>query len=170
MNDTDQIETLKALSEVARERERPRKAFRLASVRVSPGSYLAAASVLTFCSALLLRSERNALALLAVAIAWLIVPLLALTDRLEFDGQFLVRCGPIPFLLRRITGRTRELNVREFEKVDTQAVRTLLACAHNFAWSIAAYTKEMRTVTVIYQRFAEDTETVGQFGASTVTA
>ncbi len=125
MNDTDQIETLKALSEVARERERPRRAFRLASVRVSPGSYLAAASVLTFCSALLLRSERNALALLAVAVAWLIIPVLALTDRLEFDGQFLVRSGPIPFLLRLITGRNKELNVQEFEKVDTQAVRTL---------------------------------------------
>ena len=46
MNDTDQIETLKALTEVSRERERPRKGLRLASVRVSPGSYLAAASVL----------------------------------------------------------------------------------------------------------------------------
>ena len=63
MNDTDQIETLRALTEVARERERPRKGLRLARVRVSPGSYLAAASVLTFGSALLLRSERDVLAL-----------------------------------------------------------------------------------------------------------
>ena len=125
MNDTDQIETLKALTEVARERERPRKGLRLAKVRVSPGSYLAAASVLTFCSALLLRSERDVLALGAVAVAWLIVPVLALTDRIEFDGQFLIRRGPIPFLLRHITGRKKELCVTEFEKVDTQAVRTL---------------------------------------------
>lgn len=125
MNDTDQIETLKALTEVARERERPRKELRLARVRVSPGSYLAAASVLTFCSALLLRSERDTLALAAVGIAWLIIPVLALTDRIEFDGQFLVRRGPIPFLLRHITGRKKELSVTEFEKVDTQAVRTL---------------------------------------------
>ena len=125
MNDTDQIETLKALTEVARERERPRKGLRLASVRVSPGSYLAAASVLTFCSALLLRSERDFLALGAVAIAWLIVPALALTDRIEFDGQFLVRRGPIPFLLTRVTALRKELSVTDFEKVDTQAVRTL---------------------------------------------
>jgi len=125
MNDTDQIETLKALTEVARERERPLKGLRLASVRVSPGSYLAAASVLTFVSALLLRSEKDWLALTAVAVAWLIIPALALTDRLEFDGQFLVRRGPGPFLLRRIAGRQKELSIPDFEKVDTQAVRTL---------------------------------------------
>ena len=125
MNDANQIETLKALTEVARERERPRKGVRLARVRVSPGSYLAAASVLTFCSALLLRSERDVLALAAVGIAWLIIPVLALTDRIEFDGEFLVRRGPVPFLLRHITGRRKELSITDFEKVDTQAVRTL---------------------------------------------
>jgi tetratricopeptide (TPR) repeat protein len=125
MNDADQIETLKALTEVARERERPRKGLRLASVRVSPGPYLAAASVLTFCSALLLRSNKDALALVVLGIAWLIIPILALTDRVEFDGESLVRSGPIPFILRYIHGRAKKLNVAEFEKVDTQAVRTL---------------------------------------------
>jgi Tfp pilus assembly protein PilF len=125
MNDTDHIETLKALTEVARGRERQRKGLRLASVRVSPGSYLAAASVLTFSSALLLRSERDLLALAVVAVAWLLIPILALTDRLEFDGQFLARRGPGPFLWRLIAGRQKELSVPEFEKVDTQAVRTL---------------------------------------------
>ena len=125
MNDTDNIETLQALTEVARGRERQRKGLRLASVPVSPGSYLAAASVLTFSSALLLRSERDLLALAVAAVAWLLIPILALTDRLEFDGQFLVRRGPGPFLWRLIAGRQKELSVPEFEKVDTQAVRTL---------------------------------------------
>src|SRR6185369_12496377 len=125
MNDADQIETLKALTEVARERERPRKGLRLASVRVSPGPYLAAASVLTFCSALLLRSNKDGLALIVLGIAWLFVPLLALTDRVEFDGESLMRIGPIPFLLRKLNGRARKLSVEDFEKVDTQAVRTL---------------------------------------------
>jgi len=125
MNEADQIEALKALSEVARERERPRKGLRLASVRVSPGSYFAAASVLTFCSALLLRSERDLPALVILGIAWLIIPVLALKDRIEFDGEFLARRGPMPFLARHITGRKRELSVADFEKVDTHAVRTL---------------------------------------------
>jgi tetratricopeptide (TPR) repeat protein len=125
MNDADQIETLKALTEVARERERPGKGVRLASVRVSPGPYLAAASVLTFCSALLLRSNEDALALVVLGIAWLIIPILALTDRVNFDGESLVRSGPIPFILRYVRGRAKKLDVTEFEKVDTQAVRTL---------------------------------------------
>ena len=125
MNDTDHIETLKALTEVARGRERQQRGLRLASVRVSPGSYLAVACVLTFSSALLLRSERDLLALAVVAVAWLLIPILAVTDRLEFDGQFLVRRGPGPFLLRLIAGYQKELSVPDFEKVDTQAVRTL---------------------------------------------
>ncbi len=125
MNEIDQIEALKALTEVARERERPRKGLRLASVRVSPGSYFAAASVLSFVSALLLRSERDLLALIVVVVAWLVIPILAFTDRLEFDGEFLVRRGPGPFLLSRIAGKRKVLGIPDFEKVDTQAVRTL---------------------------------------------
>ena len=125
MNDTDQIETLKALTEVKRERAHPRKGQRLASVRVSPGSYLAAASVLTFASALLLRSEQELLALGVVGVAWLLIPALAFTDRIEFDGKVLSRRGPAPFLQRLIAGREKQLRIEDFEKVDTQALRTL---------------------------------------------
>lgn len=125
MNDADQIKTLKALREVAKEREQPRRGLRLASVRVSPGSYLAAASVLTFGSALLLRSEMDLLALAAVASAWLIVPILAFTDRIEFDGRVLIRRGPAPFLVRLIAGRPKQLCVEDVERVETQALRTL---------------------------------------------
>lgn len=125
MNEIDQIGTLKALTEVAKERERPAKRARLASVRVSPGSYLAAASVLTFVSALLLRSEQDMFALVAVGIAWLLIPVLALTDRIEFDGEFLQRSGPAPYLARFISGRQKRLAIQDFEKVETQALRTL---------------------------------------------
>lgn len=125
MHDSDQMDTLKALTEVAKEREQPRKALRLASVRVSPGSYLAAASVLTFASALLVHSEKDIFALAAVGVAWLILPILALTDRIEFDGQFLSRRGPLPLLQQLIAGRRKRLSVADFERVDTQALRTL---------------------------------------------
>jgi tetratricopeptide (TPR) repeat protein len=125
MHDADQIESLKVLTEVARERERPRKGLRLASVRVSPGPYFAASSVLTFCSALLLRSNEDFAALLTLGIAWLAMPVLALSDRVEFDGESLVRCGPLPFVIRYLTRRRKELKVADFEKVDTHAVRTL---------------------------------------------
>jgi len=125
MHDADQIESLKALTEVARERERPRRSLCLASVRVSPGPYFAASSVLTFCSALLLRSNQDFAALLALGIAWLAMPVLALSDRVEFDGEYLVRCGPIPLVVRYLSRRRKELSVADFEKVDTHAVRTL---------------------------------------------
>ena len=125
MNNAEHIENLKALTEVAKHREQPRKGMRLASVRVSPGAYLAAASVLTFGSALLIRTEQDLFALLALAVAWLLLPILAFTDRIEFDGQFLSRRGPVPLLQRLISGRRKELNIAEFERVDTHALRTL---------------------------------------------
>src|SRR5205807_5980404 len=125
MNDSKQIEALKALTEIAKERARPRKGPRLASVRVSPGSYLAAASVLTFGSALLLRSEYDLWALAVMVVAWLIIPVLALTDRIEFDGQRLSRHGPAPFLFWLIGGRQKQLAIADFERVDTQALRSL---------------------------------------------
>jgi len=125
MNDTEQLETLKALTEVAREREYPREGQRLASVRVSPGSYLAAASVLTFGSALLLRSEQDIFALALLGFAWIVIPVLAFTDRIEFDGQALSRRGPAPFIQRLIAGRQKQLRIEDFEKVDTHALRTL---------------------------------------------
>src|SRR6185503_20911888 len=109
MNDADQLESLKALTEVARERERPRKSLCLASVRVSPGPYFAASSVLTFCSALLLRSNADLAALLTLGIAWLAIPVLAFSDRVEFDGEYLVRCGPIPLVIRYLSRRRKEL-------------------------------------------------------------
>jgi tetratricopeptide (TPR) repeat protein len=125
MNDAEQIETIKALAEVAKERELPQPRVRLASVRVSPGSYFAVASVLTFCSALLLRSHEDLLALIALAIGWIVVPILASIDRVEFDGVSLSRSGPLPFLQRLITGTKRRLRVSDFEMVETHALRTL---------------------------------------------
>jgi len=125
MNEADQIESLSSLAEVANERERPRESSRLASVRVSPGSYLAAASVLTFASALLLRSERDLFALAALCLAWILIPLLAWRDRIEFDGSTLLRRGLAPSLLRIFGMGPKQLRIEQFERVETQAVRTL---------------------------------------------
>src|SRR6185436_14429287 len=125
MNEADQIESLNSLAEVASRRAQPSKASRLASVRVSPGSYLAAASVLTFVSALLLRSERDLVALAVIGVAWLVIPLLAWRDRIEFDGNALSRRGFAPALLRVLGIGPKKLRLEQFERVETQAVRTL---------------------------------------------
>ena len=125
MNDSKQISALEGLAEAAKARARPRPNPKLASIRVSPGAYLAAASVLTFLAALLLRSEQDLWALLSLAVAWLLIPILAFADRIAFDGEALSRHGPMPFLLQLISGRLQQLHVADFEKVDTNAVRTL---------------------------------------------
>ena len=125
MNNTKQMEALKSLAEVAKERDLPGKKVYLASVRVSPGAYLAASSVLTFSAALLLRSGKEGWALVGLVIAWLVIPLFALTDKIAFDGQSLIRRGLVPFVHQLVSGRSQQLSLADFERVDTNAVRTL---------------------------------------------
>src|SRR5687767_11667546 len=119
------FETLPALAEVSQQRERARKQPSIASVRVSPGPYITVAAVLTFFAALLLRIQYDGWALLLVSAAWLILPLLAYTDRIVFDGLSLRRQGPISSLLHLLTGYRKQLWIDDFETVETHAVRTL---------------------------------------------
>jgi len=121
MKETDQIETLTALADAKRDRQ----SESLASVRVSPGPYLAVASVLTFIAALFVRSNQEGWAVLLISIAWLIVPALAFTDRIVFDGVSIRRHGPISALMGLIYGYRKHLNVSDFELLETHAVRTL---------------------------------------------
>jgi tetratricopeptide (TPR) repeat protein len=125
MNDTKQMAALKSLAEVARERDRSGKRVYVASVRVSPGAYLAVSSILTFSAALLLRVGREGWALIALCAAWLLMPALALTDKIAFDGESLMRRGLLPFFRQLVSGRKQRLHLAEFERVDTNAVRTL---------------------------------------------
>lgn len=125
MDDSKQIEALKSLAEVAKGHEIGHKSDRLASVRVSPGAYLATASLLTFSSALLLRSGNDLAALVCLAVAWLLVPILAATDRVVFDGHRLTRRGVAPFCTQLFFGRGWQLTVLDFETVETNALRTL---------------------------------------------
>lgn len=125
MNDTNQTSAWKSIADAAREREGSGKKTYIASVRVSPGAYLAASSVLTFSAALLLRSEMDSLALVAVIVAWGVIPALALTDKVAFDGHFLIRRGLMPLIIQLISGRRQRLSIADLERVDTNAVRTL---------------------------------------------
>lgn len=125
MSDTNQFKSLPALAGVNDERERALKRPAVASVRVSPGPYLAAGSVITFFSAMLLRAEYEALALLLITLSWLVLSLLALTDRTVFDGVSLQRRGLLASFLHLLFGYRKQLAVDDFETVETQAVRTL---------------------------------------------
>ena len=125
MSDTNQTSALISSAEPAGEPEEFGKRPYLASVSVSRGSYLAASSVFTFAAALFLRSQMYFLALLAVIVAWGVVTTLALTDKVVFDGHFLMRRGVVPFLIQLISGRRQQLRISDLERVDTSAVRTL---------------------------------------------
>ncbi len=125
MSETKQLETLSVLAEASKEREREQKRMPVATVRVSPGPYLAVACVLTFSSALLLRAENDVLALILLLVAWLVIPIVALTDRIVFDGQSLSRRGLVSLVLRLVSGYREQLGIHDFETVETNAVRTL---------------------------------------------
>ncbi|HYE65534.1 MAG TPA: hypothetical protein VD966_08125 [Pyrinomonadaceae bacterium] len=125
MNESSRIQASGAVAEAASQAAQvPSKRVRLASVRVSPGGYLAATSAFTFAAFLLLRVELDAMALIALTLAWIITPALAFTDRINFDGHVLSRSGLVAFILR-IMGRKLDLEVDQIERVETSAVRTL---------------------------------------------
>jgi len=117
--------SLPVLAEVQEERERVRKISTIASVRVSPGPYLALASVVTFVAALMLRANYDAAALILIATAWLVIPVFAMSDRIAFDGTSLRRQGPLASFLHLLFGYRKQLSIDDFETVETQAVRTL---------------------------------------------
>ncbi len=126
MSESARIEVPGAVAEAASVRASvPLRRTRLASVRVSPGGYLAAASTLTFIALLLLRAEFDIAALLTIACAWIVTPLLAFTDRIIFDGQRLSRRGVVPFIKRLTARRSLILQACDIERVETSAVRTL---------------------------------------------
>jgi tetratricopeptide (TPR) repeat protein len=125
MRETEQVDSLSAIADAEAQRARARAKPAVATVRVSPGPYLALAGVLTFCSALLLRVDHDAWALVLIASACLLIPLFAYFDRIAFDGSSLRRQGPITSLLRLFRIYPKYLDVADFETVETSAVRTL---------------------------------------------
>lgn len=125
MSEPKELNSLPVLAGVNDERERALKRPAIASVRVSPGPYLAVACVATFLAASLLRSDYDVVALLIVGFTWIGTPLLALTDRTVFDGISLRRQGSLASFLHLLFGYRKQLAVDDFETVETQAVRTL---------------------------------------------
>ena len=125
MSEPKELNSLPALAGVNDERERALKRPAIASVRASPGPYLAVGCVVTFFAASLLRADYEVLALLLVSLTWIVTPLLAVTDRIGFDGVSLRRQGLVASCFHLLSGYRKQLAVDDFETVETQAVRTL---------------------------------------------
>src|SRR5437763_8157315 len=105
--------------------DKPSRARKLASVRMSSGGYLAIAAVMTFVALICLRTHRDLPALIIVFTTWTTIPALLLTDRLTFDGVRLRRTGLICFFRRVLFQRALEVAVADIESVEVVSLRTL---------------------------------------------
>jgi tetratricopeptide (TPR) repeat protein len=96
-----------------------------ASIRVSPNSYFIALLLGTFFSALFIYLEKDFWASLLLAASLFVLPALALTDRIVFDGRRLRRTGILPRLWARLNGYHHRLKLSDIEQIETQALRAL---------------------------------------------
>lgn len=95
------------------------------SIRVSPGGYFTALFVASFFSSFLLYLEWNTAGFTLLAASILILPFLALTDRIRFDGRRVRRTGLLPRLVLRAFGSRDRLRLKDIEQVETQAQRAI---------------------------------------------
>lgn len=101
------------------------EAVQHASIRVSPHGYFAALFLSTFVSAFLVYLDYVVGGFVLFAVAWVIIPLLAFTDRVAFDGKRVFRTGFVPTLWSKLNSSRNRLKVNDIEQVETQAMRTL---------------------------------------------
>jgi tetratricopeptide (TPR) repeat protein len=98
---------------------------KLASIRVSPNSYLTVLFLTTFFSGFLFYLESDFFAISLFITSWLIFPFLAWNDRITFDGKRLERTGILPKFWAKINNSKFHLRISDIEQVETQALRAL---------------------------------------------
>ncbi|PYS98552.1 MAG: hypothetical protein DMF63_15245 [Acidobacteria bacterium] len=91
------------------------------SVRALIGGYLSAAFAITFLAALSVYLEYPYAAAFSILIAWVIIPILWITDRISFDGRRIRRTGLVPRIIARATGMRDRLKLSDIEQVETIA-------------------------------------------------
>ena len=89
------------------------------SIRSHAPSYLATSATLSFFSTLTFYLQFDLVGTLIFAIAWAVIPILAFTDTIVFDGRRLIRTGPVPRLWARVLGLRTAIRLRSIEQVDT---------------------------------------------------
>lgn len=97
----------------------------LISIRVSPNNYLAVFFIASFFTGFLIYLEKDLAAAILCAAGWLLIPSLALTDRIIFDGENLYRKGVIPNFWQRLSRQPNRIKISQIEQVETQALRAL---------------------------------------------
>ncbi len=95
------------------------------SIRVSPNSYLIVLFLTTFSTGFLVYLEQDLIALFLFVVSWLLFPVLAWTDRVEFDGRKLTRTGFLPRFWAWVNSTKYRLKISDIEQVESQALRAL---------------------------------------------
>lgn len=95
------------------------------SIRVSPGSYLTTLLLGIFFAGFFIYLEMDLWAIPLLGFCLLVVPLLAWTDRIAFDGKRLTRTGFLPRFWAWLNNFNYRLKLSDIEQIETQALRAL---------------------------------------------
>ncbi|MGB7210789.1 MAG: hypothetical protein WBD27_19190 [Pyrinomonadaceae bacterium] len=95
------------------------------SIRVSAYSYVAAIFVGTFFSALSIYLETNLLGYFLFGVSWIVMPVLAFTDKIVFNGKRLHRSGLLPKAWAYLTRSRNWLKLKDVEQVETHTFPTI---------------------------------------------
>lgn len=95
------------------------------SIRVSPNSYLVAFLIGTFFSGFFSYLEINWAGFGLFFVSWVILPFLAFSDRIVFDGKRLSRTGILTRVWSGFNGSRRKLRITDIELIETQSIRAL---------------------------------------------
>jgi tetratricopeptide (TPR) repeat protein len=95
------------------------------SIRVSPNSYFTALLLGSFFAGFFIYLEMDFWAILLLAVSVILLPALAFTDRIAFDGKRIRRTGALPQLWAWLNGFHYRLKLSDIEQVETQALRAL---------------------------------------------
>src|SRR5262245_9973884 len=95
------------------------------SVRAHTSAYFSAALAFSFVACYFLYVDYERIAALFAFFALLSFPILAISDRITFDGKRLRRTGVFWRLMILLTGRRQRVKPREIVHVETEALRAL---------------------------------------------
>lgn len=95
------------------------------SIRVSAYGYVAAIFVGSFFSALSIYLEANLIGYFLFGTSWILMPFLALTDKIVFNGKRLYRSGLLPKAWTYLNRSRNWLKLKDVEQVETQAFPTM---------------------------------------------
>ncbi|MBK8812573.1 MAG: hypothetical protein IPN69_17830 [Acidobacteria bacterium] len=104
-------------------RQNERAAF--AGIRVSPNRYVTAMMLVLFFAAFCVYLEWNIAAVALFVSGIVILPVLAFTDRIVFDGKRLRRTGIVPRFWAWFNNFHYRLKITDIEQIETQSLRAL---------------------------------------------